>query len=116
MLRALVILGFLLLFLLSACGLMEPKAITSTNMEENEYEAITSCINICQQYKLRNPDDMDMGPCLSNTIAPGWVCDVAHNPREDVDNLPENQCKSFRLGDAQHFVEVDEECEIIRTY
>ncbi len=44
-----------------------------------------------------------------------WVCDVAHSPREDVDNLPENQCREFGEGKANHFVEVNPNCEFIKA-
>ena len=42
------------------------------------------------------------------------VCDVAHSPREAVDDLPENQCADFREGRAHHFVEVTPDCRFIR--
>lgn len=34
--------------------------------------------------------DMSSGPCLSNEIIPDWVADVAHWPRQEVDNDPAN--------------------------
>ena len=33
--------------------------------------------------------DMSAGPCLAEEIIPGWCVDVAHSPREEIDNLPE---------------------------
>ena len=58
---------------------------------------------------------MTNGPCLSNEIVEDWVCDVAHSPRQAVDDLPENQCPAY--GDkASHFVEVDPDCNFIRKY
>lgn len=60
--------------------------------------------------------------CLSNQIhindknsEETWVCDVAHQPRTAEDNLPVNQCSSYRAGKAKHFVEVTPECEFIRA-
>ena len=63
-------------------------------------------------------EDFSNGPCLLNPIPKqaDWVCDIAHSPRQDVDNLPENQCSAFRDGTANHFVELDEYCEIINVY
>jgi hypothetical protein len=58
--------------------------------------------------------DMTRGPCLG-VIKPGWVADVAHDPREDVDDEPENQCRAYREGEADHFVELDPNGEFIRS-
>jgi hypothetical protein len=58
--------------------------------------------------------DMSRGPCLGE-IEPGWVADVAHDPREDVDDEPENQCAAYRTGQADHFVELDPDGEFIRS-
>lgn len=74
-----------------------------------------ACVSLCKSYD----GDLSNGPCLSDDNPEwdidDWVCDVAHNPREDVDNLPENQCKEYREGYAKHFVEVDENCKVIRV-
>ena len=58
--------------------------------------------------------DMSRGPCLG-VIKPGWVADVAHDPREDVDDEPENQCAAYREGEADHFVELDPDGNFIRS-
>ena len=58
--------------------------------------------------------DFERGPCLG-VIKPGWVADVAHDPRTDVDDDPANQCAAFRNGDADHFVELDPAGEYIRS-
>ena len=50
--------------------------------------------------------DMERGPCLG-VIKEDWVADVAHDPREPVDDKPENQCEEYRSGEADHFVELD---------
>lgn len=56
--------------------------------------------------------DLSSGPCLGK-IADDWVLDVAHLPRQDVDNDPANQCAEYRSGKAHHFVEVTPQGEII---
>lgn len=56
--------------------------------------------------------DLTNGPCLGK-IKNDWVLDIAHLPRETVDNLPENQCQDFLLGSAHHFVEMTPRGEII---
>jgi hypothetical protein len=58
--------------------------------------------------------DMSRGPCLG-VIKPGWVADVAHDPRQDVDDEPENQCAAYRNGEADHFVEIDLDGKYIRS-
>jgi hypothetical protein len=58
--------------------------------------------------------DMSRGPCLG-VIESGWVADVAHDPRQDVDDEPENQCPEYRSGEADHFVELNPEGEFIRS-
>jgi len=83
-----------------------------------ENDVISDCISLCQHAKEMNMN-LSRGPCLSDGNPEwkheDWVCDVAHNPRKPVDNLPENQCNEFRNGKAHHFVEVTPECEFIRA-
>ena len=71
-----------------------------------------ACELLCRE-KLAEGIDLSNGPCLSNQIAPDWVCDVAHDPRQEVDNQPENQCPAYGKT-AMHFVEVTPECALIR--
>lgn len=59
--------------------------------------------------------DFSSGPCLSNALMPNWVADIAHHPRQAIDDLPENQCPAYREGRAQHFVELDTEGNLIRA-
>jgi hypothetical protein len=61
--------------------------------------------------------DLSRGPCIADPL-PGlddWVADVAHDPRREVDDDPANQCKSYRDGDADHFVELDPDGNLIRA-
>jgi hypothetical protein len=58
--------------------------------------------------------DFSRGPCLG-LVLEGWVADVAHDPRQDVDDEPENQCEAYRSGEAAHFVELDPDGELIRA-
>lgn len=77
-------------------------------------DPVALCIDLCKASKA-NGTDFEKGPCLSDEIRPDWVCDVAHNPRWGVDNLPENQCPAFG-NTAHHFVEVDTDCNPIKQY
>lgn len=76
-----------------------------------------NCIELCQAKWLEGAD-LSNGPCLGNPIAglENWVCDVAHQPRQAVDNKPTNQCSAFRTGQTKHFVEVDEDCNWIKSW
>ncbi|MEM5802161.1 MAG: hypothetical protein QXQ18_02110 [Candidatus Aenigmatarchaeota archaeon] len=86
--------------------------------QKSEFEkAKEICIKECER-ALYLGQNLENGPCLLNPINDllNWVCDVAHMPRQDVDNLPQNQCSAFREGKAKHFVEVSPSCEFIRGY
>jgi hypothetical protein len=60
---------------------------------------------------------LEQGPCLAEQL-PGlddWVVDIAHDPRQSVDDDPANQCDRFKAGEAHHFVELTPEGELIRA-
>ena len=61
--------------------------------------------------------DLESGPCIAETVQglPDWVVDVAHDPRQPVDDDPANQCKRFNSGKASHVVELTPEGELIRA-
>jgi len=87
-------------------------------IEEKEVQITQEELVIMAQdlFKEKQAEGMDMtnGPCLTNQLVPGWVVDVAHSPRQEVDNQPENQCSAFREGTAQHFIELDTEGNLIK--
>jgi len=58
--------------------------------------------------------DLTTGPCLLESAETGWVVDVAHLPREPIDDLPENQCPAYVSGKIKHFVELDASGAVIR--
>lgn len=69
-----------------------------------------------ENYVMLHPDDdLANGPCVAEELMPDWVADIAHSPRQAVDNLAENQCQSFRNGTAHHFVELDPGGNVIRA-
>jgi hypothetical protein len=61
--------------------------------------------------------DLETGPCIAESLAgfDDWVVDVAHDPRQSVDDDPANQCDRYRTGVADHFVELTPEGELIRA-
>ncbi|MCL4466337.1 MAG: hypothetical protein M1401_05585 [Chloroflexi bacterium] len=77
-------------------------------------EAIKRATDLYRQRVLEGVD-MSSGPCLSDEVVPDWCVDVAHNPRQPVDDLPENQCSTFREGRVHHFVELDTQGNLIRA-
>lgn len=58
--------------------------------------------------------DLSAGPCLGK-ISDGWVLDIAHLPRQPVDDLPVNQCFDFLSGKVHHFVEMSPTGEVIHV-
>lgn len=67
--------------------------------------------------RLNAGDDLSDGPCLDNNKTfKGWVIDIAHDPRELVDDKAENQCSAYRRGSAKNFVELSLSGDIIRVY
>jgi hypothetical protein len=105
---------FFLSFLLFGCVQQTPAQTTTTQSISVEEQAKQACISLCVQEKARGTS-LENGPCLSNSVAAGWVCDVAHDPREAVDNDAANQCPEFGKS-AFSFVEVDTECNFIKSH
>lgn len=58
--------------------------------------------------------DITSGPCLSEDIEIDWVLDIAHSPREPIDDLAENQCQNYRQGKAKHYIELDTNGKLIK--
>jgi len=103
-------------FLIIIAGIAYIYSSSPLEVTDNN-KAIYTCIFLCKSAKNQGML-MDSGPCLSSGSSAwelnDWVCDVAHWPRQDVDNLPQNQCPEYGSR-ASHFVEVSPECEFIRA-
>lgn len=76
--------------------------------------AVSQATHVYNLAKERGVDFSD-GPCLSNSLAPGWVLDIAHSPRTTEDDLADNQCGTYLQGQSNHFVELDPEGNLIRV-
>lgn len=76
-------------------------------------DAVAAAVNIFRQHS--GDIDLTNGPCLANNLKPDWVVDIVHYPRESVDDLPENQCQSYLEGLAKHFVELDQNGNVVRV-
>ena len=94
--------ALLVLLLVAACGGTEASDATVERAKDAYARAKASGV------------DMARGPCLG-VIEPGWVADVAHDPRTEADDDPANQCAAYRSGEADHFVELDPDGELIRS-
>lgn len=68
-------------------------------------------------YKIKVVEGIQMtnGPCLTNSLMPGWVVDIVHSPREEIDDQPENECPAYLEGKANHFVELDVNGNLVRV-
>jgi len=84
----------------------------SPNFKGNE-DAFKNALNLYIQKKQEGVD-MSTGPCLGR-VADDWVLDIAHNPRQAVDDSAENQCQDFKNGNVKHFIEFDPNGELIRS-
>jgi predicted small lipoprotein YifL len=61
--------------------------------------------------------DLSTGPCISESLPslPDWVADLAHDPRQPIDDEAANQCERYRSGEAHHFVELNIDGQLIRA-
>jgi hypothetical protein len=81
---------------------------------ESEKDAASAAAVAAYEQAVEQGVDMRNGPCLG-VIIENWVADVAHDPRTDLDDDPANQCEAYRSGDADHFVELDPDGNVIRV-
>jgi hypothetical protein len=82
--------------------------------DDGERERAIAAAHIAYEEAAAEGRDFADGPCLG-VVHPNWVADVAHDPRQDVDDRPENQCEAYRSGEAEHFVELDPDGNLIRA-
>lgn len=88
-----------------------PKMYKLTTLTTNQTlidECISACNNALASQALVSQCIMDPMPADND-----WVCDISHAPRQDIDNLAENQCHSFINGSSHHFIELSPDCTII---
>jgi hypothetical protein len=87
------------------------------DVSDDERSRAVAAATLAYEQAITRGDDLAKGPCIAEELPDlaDWVADVAHDPREDVDDDPENQCERYREGEASHFVELDPEGELIRA-
>jgi len=69
-------------------------------------------LELYQKNKAQNVD-LSNGPCLGTVD--NYAIDIAHTPRQEVDNKLENQCPDYINGKLKHFVELTPFGTIIRV-
>ena len=102
-----------MVFLVSGClnSSEETEQTIATDPQER-------CVEVCRE-QIAAGVDLNIGPCLSENKEldwniENWACDVAHEPRKEIDKHSLNQCQEFRKENVAHFVEVTPNCEFIR--
>jgi hypothetical protein len=101
--------ALLVLLVLSGCGGGSPS-------QDVRDRAVNEAMAAYRQAK-QVGTNFSRGPCIAEQL-PGlsdWVADIAHDPRQPVDDVPANQCRRFRGGQAHHFVELDPSGTLIRA-
>lgn len=83
---------------------------------EERDQAITAAKSAYKDAVARG-ENLEAGPCIAENLPdlPDWVADVAHDPRQDIDDESQNQCRRYRDGDASHFVELTPDGELIKA-
>ncbi len=84
-------------------------------LSKTEIDVIVNQAKFLYSQNKGRGEDFSKGPCLSEVLMPDWVVDIVHSPREQIDDLPENQCLSYREGRAKHFVELDIKGNLVRV-
>lgn len=101
---------------LSGCKEESDDSEESETFETWDEERQAAIDKAKEVYEEKKADGMDFsdGPCIDDDLMDNWVADIAHIPRTGADDNPENQCPSYG-DDAMHFVELDENGELIKA-
>ena len=96
-------------FLIAGCG--------GGGASSSETDKAVAASKVAYAAAKKAGTDLSQGPCIAEHLPglPDWVADVAHDPRQAVDDAPANQCARARNGEASHFVELDPAGNLIRT-
>lgn len=102
--------ALVVLLLVAACG--------GSSVSNDERAQAVSMAQAAFATAKEHGTDFTDGPCIAEQLEklPDWSVDVAHDPREGVDNVTSNQCQAYRQGKTHHFVELDPNGNLIRTH
>jgi hypothetical protein len=105
-----------LVVLAASCGDDDDDAAADDSQVSEEDRAIELALEAYDE-AVASGVDLEVGPCIAEELPglPGWVVDIAHDPRQEVDNDPANQCQNFLSGEAEHFVELDPDGNLIQA-
>jgi hypothetical protein len=105
---ALLVLGATLAVLAAGCG-----GAASQSEKDQAVAAAQKAYTVAKG----GGTDLSSGPCVSEQLpeVPDWVADIAHDPRQPIDDQAANQCQRFRAGQAHHFVELAPDGRLIRA-
>lgn len=78
---------------------------------KEQQDAITCALQLYQQKKTEGMkfESQCLGTCSD------YAVDIVHVPRNDEDNLVENQCEDYRSGRVKHFIELDKDGNVVRV-
>jgi len=104
--------------LLAICALLAFVACGGSSVSKDEQSRAVSAARAAYATAQTKGTDFANGPCIAEQLPnlPDWSVDVAHDPRQAVDNQPANQCQDYRQGKTHHFVELDPNGKLIRTH
>jgi hypothetical protein len=108
--RSVAIALFIAASLVAGCGGSDSASQSDKNKAVSEAQAAFRQVEGTGQ-------DLGRGPCVAEHL-PGlsdWAADIAHDPRQSVDDDSANQCQSYRAGQTHHFVELTTEGNLIRA-
>lgn len=105
----------LVVILLTAIATIVYNVLFLKTAPKSEIESAIHQAYLIYRERKANNEDFSNGPCLSNALRPDWVLDIAHNPRQPIDDIPQNQCPAYVQRTAHHFVELDPEGDLIRA-
>jgi hypothetical protein len=96
---------------LAACG------SSGSQVSQSDRDKAVDAAQTAFQQVQASGRDLSAGPCISESLPglPDWVADIAHDPRQHVDDQAENQCQRYRGGQAHHFVELAPDGQLIRA-
>ena len=81
---------------------------------EEKERAVTAALRVYADEQAKGTD-FSNGPCIAEEVIDDWSVDIAHDPRQDIDDQPENQCQFYRDRKTKHFVELDPEGNVLRV-
>ncbi|MDO8513908.1 MAG: hypothetical protein Q7S37_05400 [bacterium] len=91
-----------------------PTSNTPQSVSDSKKQELIGLAKKRYQEEKAKGTDLENGPCLG-LIAIGWIADIAHNPRQSIDDKPENMCQDYRDGTVKNFIELDLNGQVIRS-